>query len=78
MVSPPTLPKYMRRIRITFEKILRFSVIPRERPTVAMADAASKEDSISVTPSAQVIRKLAAKNSPRYSTKIAMAFLRIS
>ena len=78
MVSPPTRPKYIKRIRITFENMLRSSVIPRESPTVAMAEAASKEDSISVTPSAQVMRKLAAKNRPRYNTRMAMAFLRIS
>lgn len=78
MVSPPTRPKYIKRIRIIFEKRLKSSVIPRERPTVAMAEAASKEDSISVTPSAQVMRKLAARNRLRYRTRMAMAFLRIS
>ena len=78
MVSPPTRPKYIKRIRIIFEKRLRSAVMPRESPTVAIAEAASKEDSISVTPSAQVIRKLAAKNRLRYNTRIAIAFLSIS
>ena len=41
-VRQPTLPKYIRKIRSKWETVLSWLVMPRVKPTVAMAEPASK------------------------------------
>ena len=41
IVKPPTLPKNIKNINISFDKLPSPCVIPNERPTVAIAEADS-------------------------------------
>ena len=76
MVSPPTRPKYMRKIKIILEAAEKRALPPRDRPTVPMAEAASNKASISGTASMQQIKIPPVRNSRMYKRKMAQALWR--
>ena len=77
-VSPPTRPKNISKMRISRDIRLRPGVIPRDSPTVPMADAVSNRQVSIGSPSMLLITMPQVKNSTRYISRIVAAFLIVS
>ena len=49
-VKPPILPTNIKNMRMYFDAVARLAVIPIELPTVAIAEATSKNTDLVLTP----------------------------
>jgi hypothetical protein len=74
-VSPPTLPKNIKSIRIHLEIIPNVGVMPRVKPTVPIAEAVSKAQVLKGIPSIVLIITAPLKNRIIYIIIIVAAFL---
>ena len=73
MVSPPTRPMNIKKIKIPCETIPRCGVNPRDSPTVAMAEVVSNRHSDSGKPSTVLMVNAPVSERTRYSVKMAAA-----
>ena len=77
-VSPPTLPKNISIIRMNCETIPNCEVMPRDSPTVPIADAVSNSDGSNGIFSRRQMIIPQPINSPIYSKKIVAALFTVS
>ena len=78
MVSGPTLPINIKKIKISLPATLKDAVMPVERPTVAKAETVSKTSGKNGSDSVTVSTKTAAQITDKPKPKIKKAFLTCS
>lgn len=77
-VSPPTLPKNIKKIRIQRDRVDNVGVIPNVSPTVPMAEADSKRASSIGSWSIDEMKKAPKKNKTINNMKRAAALFSVS
>ena len=78
MVMDPTRPKIISKVNTISERELSSGVIPKERPTVAIAEAVSNKVVRMGRDSTELMSRAEKMVSPRYSINTQEAVLRVS